>query len=149
MNLETPALFAKIFLAIIHRYTESVFDICTHCNLFANFFLANTSYLYGSPKFPLPKFSLVLYLYLYLNTSKSACILLKYFSQNNAKYLYLYFNKYQSTCTLLKYFYMYFAPCLLHWTVNAQAQIKGPLHRYIHLLDIAKEHQLLVMSFSR
>ena len=97
MNLENPALFAKIFLAIIHRYTESVFGICTHCNLFANFFLANTSYLYGSPKFLLPKFSLVLYLYLYLNTSKSACILLKYFSQ--AKYLYLYFNKCQSTCT--------------------------------------------------
>ena len=64
--------------------------------------------------FPLSKFSHVryLYLYLYLNTSKSTCILLKYFSQNNAMYLYLYFNKCQSTCTLLKYFHMYFTPCL-------------------------------------
>ena len=35
-------------------------------NLFASFFLANTSYLYGSPKI-----SCVRYLYLYLNTSKS------------------------------------------------------------------------------
>ena len=99
----------------LFTYTESVFGICTHCNLFANFFLANTSYLYGSPKFPLPKFSLVLYLY--LNTSKSTCILLKYFSQNNAMYLYLYFNKCQSTCTLLKYFHMYFAPCLIGGTL--------------------------------
>ena len=63
--------------------------------------------------FPLPKFSRVQYLYLCLNTSKSTCILLKYFSQNNGMYLYLYFNKCQSTCTLLKYFHMYFAPCLL------------------------------------
>ena len=105
-NFENPTLFAKIFLAIIHRCTKNVFGICTHCNLFANFFLANTSYLYGSPKF-----SHVWYLYLYLNTSKSTCILLKYFSQNNA--MYLYFNKCQSTCTLLKYFHMYFAPCLV------------------------------------
>ena len=104
-NFENPALFAKIFLAIIHRYTKNVFSICTHCNLFANFFLANTSYLYGSPKFSHVR-------YLYLNTSKSTCILLKCFSQNIAMYLYLYFNKCQSICTLLKYFHMYFAPCL-------------------------------------
>ena len=107
VNLENHKLFAKIFLAIIHRYTKNVFGICTDCNLFANFFLAKTSYLYG-----LPKFSHVWYLYLYLNTSKSTCILLKYFSQNNAMYLYSHFNKCQSTCTLLKYFHMYFAPCL-------------------------------------
>ena len=103
-NIENPALFAKIFIAIILRYTENVFSICTHCNLFANFFLANTSYLYGSPKFSHVQ-------YLYLNTYKSTCILLKYFSQNNA--MYLYFNKCQSTCTLFKYFHMYFAPCLV------------------------------------
>ena len=106
-NFENLALFAKIFIAIIHRYTENVFSICTNCNLFANFFLANTSYLYG-----LPKFSHVQNLYLYLNTSKSTCILLiKYFSQYIA--MYLYFNKWQSTCTLLKYFHMYFASCLV------------------------------------
>ena len=35
-NLENPALFAKVFLAIFHRYTKNVFGICTHCNLFAN-----------------------------------------------------------------------------------------------------------------
>ena len=91
------------------RYTKSVFGICTHCNLFAKFFLANASYLYGLPRFPLQKFSHAQYLYLYLNTSKSTCILLKYFSQNNAMYLYLYFNNCESTCTLLKYFHMYFA----------------------------------------
>ena len=33
VNFENPALSAKIFLAIIHRYTENVFGICTHCNL--------------------------------------------------------------------------------------------------------------------
>ena len=54
----------------LFRYTKNVFGICTHCNLFANFFLTNTSYLYDSPKFPLPKFSHVRYLYLYLNTSE-------------------------------------------------------------------------------
>ena len=94
VNFKNPALFAKIFLAIIHRYTENVFGICPHCNLFANFSLTNTSYLYGSPKFPHVQ-------YLYLNTSKSTCILLKYFSQNIAVYLYLYFTKCQSTCTSL------------------------------------------------
>ena len=55
-----------------------------------------------------------MYLYLYLSTFKSTCILLKYFSKNNAMYLYLYFNKCKSTCTLLKYFHMYFTPCLMH-----------------------------------
>ena len=38
-KFENHALFAKIFLAIIHRYTENVFGICTHCSLFANFSL--------------------------------------------------------------------------------------------------------------
>ena len=61
--------------------------------------------------FPPPKIFRVWYLY--LNTSKSTCILLKYFSQNNTMYLYLYFTKCQSICTLLKYFHMYFAPCLV------------------------------------
>ena len=56
-----------------------------------------------------------MYLYLYLSTFKSTCILLKYFSKNNAMYLYLYFNKCESTCTLLKYFHMYFAPCLMEY----------------------------------
>ena len=46
-------VFAKIFLANIHRYTENVFGISTDftCSLFAKFFLANSFYLYGSPKF--------------------------------------------------------------------------------------------------
>ena len=35
----------------IHRYTKSVFGICTDCNLFAKFFLTNSFYLYSSPKF--------------------------------------------------------------------------------------------------
>ena len=52
MNLENHELFAKIFLANIHRYTKNVFGICTDCNLFAKFFLANSSYLYGLPNFP-------------------------------------------------------------------------------------------------
>ena len=38
----------------IYRYTENVFVICTACSLFAKFFLANTFYLYGLPKFSLP-----------------------------------------------------------------------------------------------
>ena len=41
MNLENSELFAKIFLDIIHGYTENVFGICTHCNLFANFSLTS------------------------------------------------------------------------------------------------------------
>ena len=111
-NLENHELFAKIFLVIIHRYTENVFGIFTHCNLFANSSpILLTCMVHQN--FPLPKFSRVRYLYLYLNTFKSTCILLNYFSQNNAVYLYLYFNKCQSTCTLLKYFHMYFAPCLV------------------------------------
>ena len=100
-------IICQNFLANIHKYIKNIFGICTDCNLFTKFFLANSSYLYG-----LPKFSHVQYLYLYLNTSKNTCILLKYFSQNNAMYLYLYFTKCQSTCTLLKYFHMYFTSCL-------------------------------------
>ena len=46
-NFENHELFAKIFLPNIHRYTENVFGICTDCNLFAKFFLSNSSYLYG------------------------------------------------------------------------------------------------------
>ena len=33
-NLGNRELFAKIFLANIHRYTENVYDICTDCSLF-------------------------------------------------------------------------------------------------------------------
>ena len=101
-NFENPALFAKIFRAIIHRYTKNAFGICTECNLFANFFLTNTSYLYG-----LPKFSHVRYLYLYLNTSKSACIYLSTSpktmpctctcTSTNVKVLVLYLSTF--TCT--------------------------------------------------
>ena len=40
---------AKIFLANIYRYTENVFGLCTDFSLIANFFLANSFYLYGSP----------------------------------------------------------------------------------------------------
>ena len=99
-KFENPALFAKIFIAIILRYTEKVFSICTHCNLFANFFLANTSYLYGSPKFSHVQ-------YLYLNTSKSTCIYLSTSpktmpctctcTSQNVKVLVLYLSTF--TCT--------------------------------------------------
>ena len=67
VNFENPALFAKTFLAIIHRYTENVSGICTHCNLFTNFFLTNTSYLYGSPKIFPVKILLCTVLVLVLN----------------------------------------------------------------------------------
>ena len=50
-NLVDSELFAKIFLTNIHRYTENVFGICTDCSLFTKVFLANSFYLYGSPKF--------------------------------------------------------------------------------------------------
>ena len=50
VNLANHELFAKIFLAIIHR-TENVFGICTDCSLFIKIFLANSFHLYGSPKF--------------------------------------------------------------------------------------------------
>ena len=36
-NLANCELFANIFLANIHRYTENVFDICTDCSLFTTF----------------------------------------------------------------------------------------------------------------
>ena len=67
-----------------------------------------------------------MYLYLYLSTFKRTCILLKYFSKNNAIYLYLYFNKCESTCTLLKYFHMYFTPFLTKAT--AIQFINGKCH---------------------
>ena len=38
-NLANCELFAKIFLASIHRYTKTVFGIWTDCSLFAKFFL--------------------------------------------------------------------------------------------------------------
>ena len=41
-NLANYGLFAKIFLANIHTYTENVFGICIDCSLFAEFFLANS-----------------------------------------------------------------------------------------------------------
>ena len=44
-------LLIKIFLTNIHRYTENVFGIYTDCSLFAKFFLTNSFYLYGLPKF--------------------------------------------------------------------------------------------------
>ena len=46
-------VFAKIFLANIHRYTEIVFGICSYelTSLFAKFFLAISFYFYGSPEF--------------------------------------------------------------------------------------------------
>ena len=51
VNLVNHELFAKIFLVNIHRYTENVLGICTDCRLFAKIFLANSFYLYGSPRF--------------------------------------------------------------------------------------------------
>ena len=66
--------------ANIHRYTETVFGICTNCCLFAKFFLANSFYLYGSPKFSPTKYfpytvvhRVVLLLLLYLQRPR--CIL--------------------------------------------------------------------------
>ena len=53
-NLVNWELFAKIFLANIHKYTENVRGICPDCSLFAKFFRANNFYLYSLPKFPLP-----------------------------------------------------------------------------------------------
>ena len=50
-NLVNHELFTKIFPPNIHIYTENVFEICTDCSLFTKFFLANSFYLYGSPKF--------------------------------------------------------------------------------------------------
>ena len=50
-KLTNCELFAKIFLANIHRYTENVFGMCTDCSLFAKFSLANTFYLYDLPEF--------------------------------------------------------------------------------------------------
>ena len=74
------SLFAKIFLAKVQKYTENVFGICTDCSLFAKFFLANSLYLYGLPKFPLPEFSITVYMYIidfqyqYIHTLKH-CVL--------------------------------------------------------------------------
>ena len=48
---EFGKLWAIIFLANIHRYTENVYGIYIDCCLFAKFFLANSFYLYGSQKF--------------------------------------------------------------------------------------------------
>ena len=42
LNLANRELFAKIFLANVHRYNENVFGICTDFSLFAKFFLANS-----------------------------------------------------------------------------------------------------------
>ena len=46
-NLVNRELFAKIYLADIHRYTKIIFGICTDCSLF----ITNSFYLYGLPKF--------------------------------------------------------------------------------------------------
>ena len=112
-KLENHELFAKIFLANIYRYTKMYLAYALTITYLPNFSLPIPLTCMVRQNFPPPKFSHVWYLYLYLNTSKSTCILLKYFSQNNAMYLYLYFTtKCQSTCTLLKYFHMYCTPCL-------------------------------------
>ena len=50
-NLANRQLFAENFLTIIYRYIKTVFGICTDCSLFTKFFLTNSFYLYGSPKF--------------------------------------------------------------------------------------------------
>ena len=106
-NFENPALFAKISLPLFTDIPKMYLAYALTVTYSPMFSLPiPLTCMYG-----LPKFSHVQYLY--LNTSKSTCILLKYFSQNNATYLYLYFTKCQSTCTLIKYFHMYFAPCLL------------------------------------
>ena len=65
-KLENCERFAKIFLTNIHRYMEKLYcGICTDCSLFTKFFLANSFYLYGSPKFSLPNISCVQYNIIY------------------------------------------------------------------------------------
>ena len=63
-------LLAKIFLVTIH--TENVFGIYTDCSLFATFLLANSFYLYGSPKiFPAKYFLCTVIKRLRINFVKS------------------------------------------------------------------------------
>ena len=66
-NLVNREPFAKIFLANIHRYTENVYSIITDCCLFTKFFLANSFYLHGLPKFSTPNISCVWYSQLFIN----------------------------------------------------------------------------------
>ena len=62
VNLTMSYVFANS--NYFHRYTENVFGIWTDCNLFTKFFLANSFYLYGSPKFsPAKYFPCVVYVY--------------------------------------------------------------------------------------
>ena len=60
----SPKFCLQIFT---NSYSKNVFGICTDRSLFVKFFPANSFYLYGSPKFPSPKFSSVYYLFLYCN----------------------------------------------------------------------------------
>ena len=133
-NLENHELFAKpIFTDTPKLYLAYALTYLICQNFPCHLPIALTCMVHQN--LPPPKFSharyLYLYLYLYLNTSKSTCILLKYFSQNNAMYLYLYFTKCQSTCTLIKYFHMYFAPCLA--TMNHKCTIDFPSMFYCEL----------------
>ena len=62
-KLVNRELFAKIFLAIIHRYMEKVYGI-SYCCLFAKFFLANSFNLHGLPEFsPTKYFMCTVYLH--------------------------------------------------------------------------------------
>ena len=114
-NLENPELFAKFFLAIIHRYNENVFGICTYCSLFANSSPIPLTCVHQI--FSLSKFSCVWYLYLYLNTFK---VLAFYLSTSpktmpctctctstNIKVLVLYLSTFTRTsphaCTIYRY----------------------------------------------
>ena len=62
-NLANHELFAKIFLANIHRCTENVYGIiiCFDFSLFTKLFLTNSFYLHGLPKFPRPNVSHIWY----------------------------------------------------------------------------------------
>ena len=61
------SFFAKIFLANIHTH-QNLFGICTDFSLFVKFFLINSFYLYGSPKFPPPNISHVRYIAIFITS---------------------------------------------------------------------------------
>ena len=86
-------------------YTENVFGICTDCSLFAKFFLANSFYLNGWPKFSRVPTVLVLVLKyflkvlaFYLSTSPKTMACTCTCTSTNVKVLVLYLSTFK--CTL-------------------------------------------------
>ena len=79
-NLVNREPFAKNFLANIQIYTENVYDICNDGSLSTKFFLANSFYLYGSPKFSPTKYSpmygtVFMYICTYVHTYRRLLVL--------------------------------------------------------------------------